>query len=265
MSVVKLIESRRSVRSYTGELLSAETITEINAYLKELSAPFGAEIRIELISAMMGDEPVKLGTYGVIRGASHFLALIVKEGELADVSGGYVLEQVVLYCTQMELGTCWLGGTFKAKDFLEHIQLRENEKLPIICAIGYPAEKRRILDSIFRASAGSNNRKAFEQLFFNKSFATPLSREEASKYKVPLGMLRLAPSASNKQPWRVLKDGNSFHFYHRPNHFSLNDMGIALCHFELTCKELGIKGHLEVLEDISDATGMKYLISWISE
>lgn len=265
MSIIKLIESRKSVRSYSGELLSTEAIDEINTYIKNLTVPFGAEVRIELISAMMGDEPVKLGTYGVIRGASHFLALIVKEGKLADVSGGYLLEQVVLYCTQLGLGTCWLGGTFKSKDFLEHIQLKENEKLPIICSIGYPREKRRLLDSIMRAGAGSDKRKAFEQLFFNKSFVTPLSHEEAAEYKVPLEMLRVAPSASNKQPWRVLKDGKCFHFYHRPNHFSLNDTGIALCHFELTCKELKIKGHYEVLEDISDATGLTYLISWIGE
>ena len=38
------------------------------------------------------------------------------------------------------------------------------------------------------------------------SFAEPLTEEEAGDYQFPLEMLRLAPSAVNKQPWRVVAD-----------------------------------------------------------
>ena len=63
-------------------------------------------------------------------------------------------------------------------------------------------------------------------------------------------MVRLAPSAVNKQPWRVVVADNTAHFYlRRSKKFSgeskldmqMTDMGIALCHFELTAKEMGLK------------------------
>ena len=62
--------------------------------------------------------------------------------------------------------------------------------------------------------------------------------------------MRLAPSAVNKQPWRVIVNGGAAHFYcKRSKGFSsggtldmqMIDMGIALCHFELAAKECGLK------------------------
>lgn len=265
MSVVETIKERKSVRSYTGELISTDLIDNIRGYIKQLSAPFGAKARVELVGASMGENPVKLGTYGVISGANHFLALVLKDEPMDTIGGGYIFEQAILYCTKLELGTCWLGATFKQSDFLSQIQLKDGERLSIISPIGYKREKRRLLDSIIRAGAGSDNRKPFESLFFNDNFENPLSRNEAKKYSTPLEMVRLAPSASNKQPWRIVEQDNHFHFYHQPNHFSLNDIGIALCHFELTCKELNLKGSFKILENTPSSEKYKYVISWIAE
>ena len=62
-------------------------------------------------------------------------------------------------------------------------------------------------------------------------------------------MVRLAPSAVNKQPWRVIAADNTAHFYlkrskgfGRSTHLDMQkiDLGIALCHFALTAKENGL-------------------------
>lgn len=50
-------------------------------------------------------------------------------------------------------------------------------------------------------------------MFFNRNFYTPLNPNDSDEYLEPLEMLRLAPSAMNKQPWRVLKEDNTLHFY----------------------------------------------------
>lgn len=266
MSIIEIIKERKSVRSYTGELLSTERLEKVSNYIKQRSAPFGAKARIDLVSSDTGEQPVKLGTYGVISGANHFLALIIeKDHPLAEISGGYIFEQAILYCTDLDLGTCWLGGTFNSKEFLRQLQLEENEKLTIISPVGYKREKKRLLDSMMRAGAGSDHRKAFETLFFKNTFKISLSKEEAKEYVVPLEMVRLAPSASNKQPWRILKENTMFHFYHQPNSFSLNDIGIALCHFELTCKELNLKGSFQRVKDAPSTNGLKYAMSWCAE
>lgn len=50
-------------------------------------------------------------------------------------------------------------------------------------------------------------------MFTLNDFNTPLSKEEAGEYQAALEMLRLAPSATNAQPWAVVKEGNHFHFF----------------------------------------------------
>lgn len=265
MSIINTIKERKSVRSYTGESLSSDLTNKIKNYISNLSSPFDSNTRIELVSSDIEEHPIKLGTYGFISGANHFLVLIVKDKPKAAIGAGYVFEQAILYCTESALGTCWLGGTFNRKDFLSQIELRENEKIAIISPVGYQLEKKRLLDSLIQLSVGSDKRKAFEHLFFNNTFENPLARIGAGDYETPLDMVRLAPSASNKQPWRIVKEYNKFHFYHRPNKFSLFDIGIALCHFELTCKELKLKGSFNIDNPAIIGKDLEYVMTWIGE
>jgi len=245
MSVIELIKERKSVRSYTGQPLNKEHIDSINKYIEQLNTPFGTKARIQLIRAKTGGQPIKLGTYGIISGATDFLLLISEKGLIAEIGAGYIFEQAVLYCTELGLGTCWLGRTLKRNDFLEQIQLFDKEELIVISPVGYKREKRTIVESIMRVGARSDKRKPFGSLFFNNTFETPLTEADADDYKTPLEMVRLGPSASNKQPWRVVMKDGAFHFYHHVGRFSVNDIGIALCHFKLTCIELDLKGHFE--------------------
>ncbi len=265
LSVIEIIQKRKSVRSFTGKSLNEELIHNIKRYINQLSAPFGAKARVEFISTDTGEQSVKLGTYGVIRGARHFLALLIEEGPMAEVGAGYLFEELILYCTQLGLGTCWLGASFKAGDFLAQIDLRNNEKLVIISPVGYSKEKRTRIDSLMRMGAGSDRRKPFGSLFFKDSFTVPLTPEDAGRYRVPLEMVRFAPSGSNKQPWRIVKEQQAFHFYHQVSRFSLNDIGIALCHFELTCNELHLNGRFTFQENVPQTRGLEYVLSWMSE
>jgi hypothetical protein len=43
------------------------------------------------------------------------------------------------------------------------------------------------------------------------------------------------------------------------------DMGIAMCHFELTAQEFGLKGKWEIIDpQISDA-GLNYIFTWVGK
>lgn len=266
ISVIKAIEARKSVRSYSGQPLKKEDADEVRSYISNLKAPFGAMARIEMMSANIGTEPVKLGTYGVISGVSDFLVLLYHDGPLAEEAAGYIFEQAVLRCTQLGLGTCWLGGTVNKKDFLNNLSVGDGEILPIVSPVGYPADKRRLLERVMRAGAGSDSRKSFSSIFFDKEFGSPLTEENAGQYRQPLEAVRLAPSASNTQPWRVvMRDENTLHFFYKEaSKFSAIDMGIALCHFEMACRELNMGGHFEALgTGIPESAKEKYSVSWI--
>jgi hypothetical protein len=94
-------------------------------------------------------------------------------------------------------------------------------------------------------------------------------------------MVRLGPSASNKQPWRVVVCGSVFHFYLertpgypgglakrllRIDDLQRVDMGIAMSHFELTAKELGLNGRWEDNDPKMELPSpqVEYTASWIA-
>jgi hypothetical protein len=153
---------------------------------------------------------------------------------------------------------------FSRSDFKKQLHLKNNEKLRIVSPVGYPSDKKRFVDKyIAHADKNHASRKPFGEIFFDKYFDNPLTETGAGTLLTPLEMVRIAPSASNKQEWRALLDDKGLHFYKKKymNYESI-DMGIALCHFELTCKELGIEGKFEVLEDAPVNSKVKYVISW---
>ena len=94
-------------------------------------------------------------------------------------------------------------------------------------------------------------------------------------------MVRLGPSASNKQPWRIIQDGSTWHFFlqRTPGYGSGSlvfnllrladlqrvDMGIAMCHWELAARELGLQGKWVVKDpDIDKPDGQtEYIASWV--
>ena len=138
----------------------------------------------------------------------------------------------------------------------------------------YPAEKRSLLEKLTRAGLGSKNRKAFDKIFFSKDFDHALSMDEAGEYEQALEMLRLAPSATNAQPWAVVKEGNKFHFFCKyKNNINEDmikikhlDLGIALSHFHQTAMSDGLKGKFEIEDvNITLTENMHYVISYIAE
>ncbi len=275
-SIMEIIKKRLSVRTYIEQPLTPEMKGTLRGFFSSLSGPFGGTVRFELIERDLAlkESNSKLGTYGVIRGATTYIVAAVEKANRDLEDFGYSLEKVILYATSLGLGTCWLGGTFKKSEFAKAIEQKDHEILPCITPIGYPSQKKGLIDTAMRFVAGSKNRKGWNELFFRGNFTHGLSESEVGKYVTPLEMLRLAPSASNKQPWRIVKDTNKIHFYlqHTKGYAKLLaydlqrvDMGIAMCHFELTAKELGIEGKWRISDpgNISTAQDTEYIVSWV--
>ena len=98
----------------------------------------------------------------------------------------------------------------------------------------------------------------------------------------PLEMVRWAPSASNKQPWRIVRIGDAWHFFlQRTKGYGKGtllfrmlrladlqrvDIGIAMCHFELTARSLGLSGRWSIEDPkLKMAENTEYTITWINE
>ena len=268
-AVTEVIRARSSWRSYDDRRIAAEARTALEAALAAPPAgPFGGRVRLALVeNTVAGDG--KLGTYGVIRGAREFLVGAVPDGDRAMEDYGYVFEWVLLTATDLGLATCWLGGTFDRGAFGRAVAVASGESMPAVSPVGYAASRRGMIDSVFRFVAGSKKRKPWDALFFDGGFETPLPHARAEDYGETLEMVRLAPSASNKQPWRIVRDAGAWHFYLErtagygrlfPVDLQRVDMGIAMCHFALTAREAGLGGEwVDEPSAAADSEGPEYV------
>ncbi|MBU0994781.1 MAG: nitroreductase [Proteobacteria bacterium] len=280
-TITEAIQKRYSCRTYTGSAIDPGTRQRLDAFvLENTKSPFGSRMRFKLITATPENTKALkgLGTYGMIKGASGFIIGAVEKAPQDLEDYGYAMEAIILYATQLGIGTCWLGGTFAKSVFAKKISAGTHETVPAVVATGNIAPKKRLTEKIVRWGARASTRKPWSSLFFHENFETPIESEEAGEYQTPLEMIRIAPSASNNQPWRVVRDKTAFHFFlQRTNgYFERNnkyfgmadmqriDMGIAMCHFELACRELNLGGEwISRAPDIQiTAPQTTYVTSW---
>jgi len=277
----ELIRARYSCRTYQPRPLAEDARRALAEWASTLQrGPLGSALRFALLAATEQDRAALrgLGTYGFIRGAPGFIVGAVRSGEKDMEDFGYCMEEIVLLATDLGLGTCWLGGTFTKSAFARKIALGEGEILPAVVAVGYAAGRRVLVDRLVRRSARGDRRFPWEQLFFEQGFEQPLGQEAAGAYAVPLEMVRLAPSASNRQPWRIVHQASAWHFFlQRTPAYSRGvrlfmgadlqrvDIGIAMSHFALAAAQVGLSGRWRVYEPpiARPEEGIEYIVSWI--
>lgn len=281
--ITELIQKRFSCRIYRDEPVSAIQQKQIEEYLETVqSGPLGTPVRYELVAATDKDRSMLngLGTYGFIQGATGFIVGAMHSHEMDLEDYGYTLEQIILYMTDIGLGTCWLGGTFVKSNFAKKIAVTKEERMPAVVSTGLIADLAQAKQAGLRQIINADNRLEWEKLFFDHDFRKPLAHENAGDFGIPLEMVRRGPSASNNQPWRMIKDTKSWHFYLQRTKgyiesFPLKllrledlqrvDMGIAMAHFDLTTKELGLRGDWILREpSIAKPSEMtEYTITWV--
>jgi nitroreductase len=250
--IEKTIRTRKSIRTYTDKSIEPKIKQNVIDFMQSDSVGiFGNKVDFSWIDGSSDEfKDVKLGTYGIISGTTSFIAGKVGISDMNFEDFGYSMEKLVLFCTQHNIGTCWMGGTYNNTAFSKAVGLQEEELIPAVTPVGYFGTKKRTIDKMFRYMAGSDNRKPFDELFYSKTFQGQLNEKEKETFGFFLEMVRLAPSASNKQPWRVVVDNNILHFFLKrtPNynknrlHADLQrvDMGIAISHVELALNEKNI-------------------------
>ena len=243
MDLTSAIRTRRSVRTFNGELLGAETLNRIEEFAKNASNPYGIPIEWILLNA------AETGLSSpVIVGESDYLTGKMARVPHAEEAFGFSFEQIVLFAETLGVGTTWIAGTFDRSAFEKTVGLSPDEVMPCVTPLGYPAKKMSLRETMMRKGVRADWRLPFEELFFNGGFDQPLTPESAGEWKELLSDVRLAPSAVNKQPWRIVLCGDQAHFYEKHRSaasgggFDIQkvDLGIALCHFALSGAAHGI-------------------------
>jgi hypothetical protein len=142
------------------------------------------------------------------------------------LNAGYMLEQMDLYLAVRDMGACWYG-----------LAKPKRSK---------PAGLEYVIMLVFGQSAPEDFRR-------NTAEFKRMSTKEIWKGDFDSGVVeavRLAPSASNTQPWRIFSEGNRISVFRETNlrtfvtakllpYLNTIDMGIALYFLETALLEKG--------------------------
>lgn len=278
-SVIETMTMRQSIRNYDTKEITDTHYKSINDFINNednLFHPFGKNGNIQLIQVTnnVTDKGIKLGTYGFIKNPKAYLVGMTENNKYSLVEFAYGFHKLLIYLTELGIGTCWMGGTFNRKSFEKEISLEEGQFIPCATPLGYSKDKQRMFDKTLRYVVKADNKKSWDKLFYDATFEKTLTKENAAHLEVPIEMVRIGPSASNKQPWRLVlsEDRHVCHLYieHTPNYNKLGynmqllDMGIAMCQFDLARNELHIEGEW-IVDDPNIALPnehTEYIYSW---
>ena len=114
MNYSAMIQSRRSVRAFRSREVSAETIAGLRAYYETEALRLFPEIGTELV--IVGQEAQKAleGSAGYERfliGSPHYMVLLSEKHAYAGENAGYLMEDLILKLTELEIDSCWLTFT----------------------------------------------------------------------------------------------------------------------------------------------------------
>ena len=267
-NITELVHNRRSVRTFDGREINEDDRKKLALFMEKIENPYGIPVSFKFLD---GKEHAL--SCPVVSGTDLYVGAKVPCVPHMEEAFGYSFEMFVLYAQSIGIGTVWIGGTMARPAFERAMALEQNERMPCVSPLGYPAGKRSVRETIMRKAIRADSRNSFETIFFDGTFDVPLTKEKAGRLAEVLEMVRLAPSAVNKQPWRVLADKNGVHFYlKRAKGFVSEavgdmqkvDLGIALCHFALAAKENDINVCFHVNDPgIATENGMEYIASYL--
>lgn len=271
------IDDRKSSRSFMDKPLTAEDTVAIQAFITDpanITGPYGSTFRFELQINSSMEKSEKIGTYGMVKNCQAFIIGVGEKSNESLFEYGYVLEKIVLFLTEQNIGNCILGGTFTRQKASSSLNLTDDEFIPAICAIGYSSEEPRLKEKIQRKIIKADQRKDEDQLFFVGDFDSPL-HHHAPEFEQALHNVQRAPSSKNRQPWRLLFSENHsvVHFYYAAPGKALDngafgcdpeyiDLGIAFNHFEQGLGD-SIQGTLSPMEPpVQTDENLHYVTSW---
>ncbi|MBP2045364.1 nitroreductase family protein [Methanobacterium aggregans] len=214
------IFKRKSIRNYDQNPLDEENISSIQEYMDNLT-PLFPDIETEL-KIVSGDE-IKTR---MMKRAPHYIAVFSenKEGYLTNI--GYMLQQMDLFLSDNGIGCCWQGIPKPKKEVLKSSKL----EFIILLAFGKPKE------ALYRSSVSEFKRKSMDGI---------TDIEGANNL---LEAARIAPSATNSQPWFFTGSKNNINVYCVQSKFlkarmlkKLNqiDMGIGIFHIVTAAEHFG--------------------------
>lgn len=216
-----IVYQRKSIRKYDLTPLADSTMAEIKEFVRSLR-PLDATIK----TAMKFVSQTEVHHNLLRIKAPHYLVAFSenKAGYLTNI--GFMLQQLDLFLAAKGIGSCWQGIPRPTNE------VRASSELEFVIVMSFGMAR----EPLYRNSIQEFKRKPLDKI----SNITGLNDL--------LEPVRLAPSATNSQPWFFTGDHHLLHAYCVKTNFlkaliyeKMNqvDMGIALYHLWLAAQTSG--------------------------
>ena len=203
------MRQRHTVRKFTSEPLSAELISQLNDRVCANNERFGLAISLKV-----GDESALPGALKLFfaKGVRNYFVLAGSDRPGLDEDLGYASADLMLFAQALGLNTWWIGGTFSRKNVEQAVP---GKKVIGIVAVGF----------VVTPGTANKSKMAAEA----SSYEGPEPQWFADGVQAAL----LAPTALNKQCFRIAGAGNKVSISENGGAFSGADIGIVKYYFEL--------------------------------
>ena len=267
MNYSALIEGRRSVRAFLDKVVPEELILEILEYHDKSCKRLAPDIDTALLILDESSQSALEGTAGYkqfLIGAPHYLLLLSDRGPHMGLNAGYMMEELVLKLTELDIDSCWLTFTDSAR-IKTALGLTTPLEVAAIVAFGYgeKTQKKLRLNILNMSTVDVTVER---QYFAPKKGVRELVNVDTWGNKEGLDEMlgfyddmlwqafyavSLAPSYLNRQPYGFLVRDHEIIFVQIPDPYTDGmdaglDAGIALLHFAAVAAQLLGKGRWEL-------------------
>lgn len=225
-------KERVSRRVYIDRKLENNDINTIKEFLKELNEE--SKFNFQLVEDCSKFFKGFSASYGMIKGLNSCVALVGNKNiDNYKQKIGYYGEMLVLEATSMNLGTCWIGGTYDKKECEKYINLKEDEELVCVIAIGYVLENKTLKEKFI--SRFNKSKKTFDDILLESDTKPPAWVISG------INSVMIAPSAVNRKPVGYSYKDNIIKAYITKENYGFEevDLGISVLHFQIGAKSNG--------------------------
>ncbi|MBN2047529.1 MAG: hypothetical protein JW750_06800 [Anaerolineaceae bacterium] len=247
------IIERYSVRRYQQQPLDAGLAKQVQRILDRVTPiqPDGRISFLVLDDLKRSDLIAAQGPYGRFISSSQVLIPYTTHAVEPLVEIGFQTQQVVTRMFALGIGSCYIGTANREQRLIRHFQLPEDSALGAAVMYGLPEEdETRTLANYFRKPGHRTVRQPMSQMLYAEDFDYPA--EPTGKLAEILSAAQRAPSAVNKQPWRLVCQAGMLYLYVDPGvypfvlrqkgrlTYAYHDAGIAMANLSLALEAHGL-------------------------
>lgn len=151
----KVLEAARLAPSWANKQCCRYVVVKDKAKIQELAGGFNGWLKQAPVIIVACADPKDSGAHDSM---NYYL-----------VDVGISMQQLVLAATDMELGTCWIGGFDEAK-VKKALGVPENIKVVAMTPLGYPAEKEGLGDKLRKTVLGGGKRKPLAEIIHQEKW-----------------------------------------------------------------------------------------------